>query len=122
MDGGYAPLGQSRLLVVSSTLGRLAIRLDDISKYPNLKSHWKIHQTSQQENVDRFASHGIKVFSTPPRFEYRRGNVIAPDWFYVILFATLAALSWIRRFSLRTLLIATTVIAAVLGLIVWLSR
>lgn len=34
----------------------------------------------------------------------------------------LAALPWIRwNFSLRTLLIATTVIAALLGLVVWLK-
>jgi hypothetical protein len=47
----------------------------------------------------------------------------APHWFVAVLFVILAAIPWIRwRFSLRTLLIATTMIAVVLGLIVWLLR
>ena len=37
-----------------------------------------------------------------------------------IILAALSWLRWSRRFSLRTLLIATTVVAVVLGLIVWL--
>jgi hypothetical protein len=38
-----------------------------------------------------------------------------------ILFATPAIAPWLRwRFSLRTLLVATTLVAVVLGLIVWL--
>jgi hypothetical protein len=44
-----------------------------------------------------------------------------PYWFSILLVTTLAALPWLRwRFSLRTLLIATTLVAVVLGLIVWL--
>jgi hypothetical protein len=48
-----------------------------------------------------------------------------PYWFCILLFASFGAigvlpwLSW--RFSLRTLLIATTLVAVVLGMIVWLS-
>jgi hypothetical protein len=45
----------------------------------------------------------------------------APHWFAVMLCAIVAAAPWIRwkwRFSLRTLLIATTLIAVVMGLIV----
>jgi hypothetical protein len=49
-----------------------------------------------------------------------------PYWFPVLLSAALAAAPWLpwwsKRFSLRTLLIATTLIAVVLGLIVWASR
>lgn len=49
--------------------------------------------------------------------------VQAPCWFPIALGATLAGVSWVRwRFSLRTLLIATTLVAAVLGLAVWVSR
>jgi hypothetical protein len=47
-----------------------------------------------------------------------------PYWFAVVSSTMFAALPWIRwskRFSLRTLLLATTLIAVVLGLIVWLS-
>jgi hypothetical protein len=46
-------------------------------------------------------------------------TIWAPHWFLVLLGVLFAAVPWIsRRFSLRTLLIATTLIALVLGLIV----
>ena len=46
-----------------------------------------------------------------------------PAWIMVFAMPIFAALPWLRwRFSLRSLLIATTLIAVVLGLIVWLSR
>jgi hypothetical protein len=46
-----------------------------------------------------------------------------PHWFLVIVSATFAAIPWIRwRFSLRTLLIATTIVALVLGLTIYATR
>ena len=49
-------------------------------------------------------------------------SVLLPHWVYAILPAMLAVIPWVwpKRFSLRTLLIATTLVAVVLGLIVWL--
>jgi hypothetical protein len=67
----------------------------------------------------------IPPLSTRAAFSYVRWNInhhylILPYWFLTILSGTLAALPWIRsRFSLRTLLIATTLIAVVLGVVVW---
>jgi hypothetical protein len=46
-----------------------------------------------------------------------------PDWFVILIATTLGVCPWIRwarRFTLRTLLIATALVAVVLGLIVWL--
>jgi hypothetical protein len=52
--------------------------------------------------------------------------VLIPDWFLVFACIGFAALAWLRhlpsRFSLRALLIATTLVAVVLGLIVWLTH
>ena len=48
-----------------------------------------------------------------------------PNWFTLLVVAGLAGVPWIRwtnRFSLRTLLIATTLVAIGLGLIVWAAR
>ena len=48
-----------------------------------------------------------------------------PDWFLVLISLVSAAAPWLRwscRFSLRTLLIATTLVAVVLGLVVWLCH
>jgi hypothetical protein len=51
---------------------------------------------------------------------------VCPHWFAVTLLGLLATAPWVRnfnyRFSLRTLLIATTLVAAGLGLIVYALR
>ncbi len=52
-------------------------------------------------------------------------SIYVPYWFAVVLSGALSVTSapWVRwRFSLRTLLITTTLVAMVLGLFVWLSR
>ena len=48
-------------------------------------------------------------------------EIRVPTWFAAVVCGVLAALPWlpIKRFSLRTLLIATTLVAVVLGLAVW---
>jgi hypothetical protein len=55
-------------------------------------------------------------------FQIVDGGFVVPHWFGALLFAALAVVPWIRRFSLRTLLIATTLVAVALGLIEWASR
>ena len=46
-----------------------------------------------------------------------------PYWFTVLVVSTLVVAPWLPyHFSLRTLLIATTLVAVVLGLIVWAAR
>ena len=50
-------------------------------------------------------------------------TIMAPYWIWCLVPATLAVAPWLKwsnHFSLRTLLIATTLVAVVLGLIVWL--
>jgi hypothetical protein len=41
-----------------------------------------------------------------------------PHWFLIVVTIILSAIPWFQRFSLRTLLIATTLVAVVLGIIV----
>lgn len=52
--------------------------------------------------------------------------LIVTYWFVVVASAICAAVPWLRwlpwRFSLRTMLLATTAIAVVLGLVVWATR
>jgi hypothetical protein len=53
------------------------------------------------------------------------GSIYFPHWFLVVLILTIAALPWIpwsTRFSLRTLLIVTTLIVVTLGLGVYFAR
>ena len=54
-------------------------------------------------------------------------DVIVPYWCLTLICGIVGAVPWILpwlrwRFSLRTLLIATTLVAVVLGLVVWLLR
>jgi hypothetical protein len=87
--------------------------ISDFSHY-----HWK---------DSRFHDNNVGDLPTPAfKFsvnEFRPGDIIVifPYWFAFLVFATLAAAPWIRwskQFSLRTLLLATTLIAILLGAIV----
>jgi hypothetical protein len=50
-------------------------------------------------------------------------NAAAPFWFLILLSGIVATAPWLqRRFSLRTMLVATTLLAIVLGISVVLSR
>lgn len=97
---------------------------------PRGREHWRlasqdIDQRNQQE-LKMFAS-GATIVRTPPRFglvtrPFSR-SLQTPHWFPLLLLTALAALPWIApRFSLRTLLIALTLIAATMGFIVWARR
>jgi hypothetical protein len=66
--------------------------------------------------------------SNPLGFSFRRNaSGVAcelPYWMLVILASAVGFMPWMRwskRFSLRTLLVATAIVAVVLGLIVWAS-
>jgi hypothetical protein len=57
------------------------------------------------------------------RFQLHRRPISFPVWVLVALFGGLATLPWLsQRFSLRTLLIATTLVAVALAAIVYASR
>ena len=93
--------------------------------------------TNEVFNLDRTANtHGLRVST------YRTGEfsfwtapigLLVPVglgrshyyFFYVLVFAVIGTVSWApllpKRFSLRTLLVAMTLVALILGLIVWLK-
>jgi hypothetical protein len=113
---------------INSAQGRIAVS--------NLPMRW----------APRIATNHSKISHTFVPFDYKDefGNVPSatwfrvmrwskpshtsvefPNWFTALCCSTLAMapwLPWSRRFSLRTLLIATTLVAMVLGLIVWLTH
>ena len=85
-----------------------------------------------QKPIWRFVSHSparqtrhwALALDTHSRFGWWL-DVTVPISFIALVVGTCAAIPWIgwsNRFSLRTLLIATTLVAVVLGAIVWLSR
>src|SRR4051812_33900404 len=80
---------------------------------------WSIHSYPMEEIVSEtfMAERGL------PRFELGLGLLLLPYWFLVATTAAFATVPWIRwRFSLRSLLIAMTLVAVVLGLIVWAAK
>jgi hypothetical protein len=66
----------------------------------------------------------VPVNLWPTFYSSRIGySLRVPYWLLVAFTGFLTSAPWLNcRFGLRTLLIATTLVAAVLGLIVWLSR
>jgi hypothetical protein len=51
------------------------------------------------------------------------GGIALPYWLIVVVFAPIAAVPWLRlRFSLRTMLIATALVAVVLTLTLTATR
>ena len=76
---------------------------------------WKYDSVvALKDNVPR----SFKFVKVPSGF-----RVYLPFWLFVAASATLGAIPWLRfRFSLRTLLIATTVVAIALGVIVWAMK
>jgi hypothetical protein len=73
-------------------------------------------------NLDGQHSNG-QFQKKDPKIALKEGRVASPVAKLVLLTAACAPLSWIRwRFSLRTLLFATTLVAVVLGLVVWAAR
>jgi hypothetical protein len=56
--------------------------------------------------------------------KYGPDSVVLPLWLLAVISAALSFVPWFsfKRFSLRTLLIATTLVAAMLGVIVWAVR
>ena len=56
--------------------------------------------------------------------DLERGGIALPLWMPTLLFSTLSLAPWLslKRYSLRTLLIATTLVAVILGIVLWSTR
>jgi hypothetical protein len=83
-----------------------------------MPSQWSIKSHSTQNQTKMETTLGFSVASSP--FELA---ITAPHWFVLSSLGIIAAFGrppW--RFSLRTLLIATTLVALVLGLVVYAVR
>jgi hypothetical protein len=74
---------------------------------------------------ESWAAPPIDTDNPTPRFQidWEDKHLIFPHWLSVVSFATLTILPWFSwHFRLRTLLIAITLVAAMLGLAVWASH
>jgi hypothetical protein len=129
-DEAAAPFGGNRRVVIQSLYGEIECVFTVASWYPI--SEWRLLSEStsitipptlylEDETTTHLTGFGFSwAFSSGEYFA-----VGVPHWFAMICSIALATAPWMRwswRFSLRTMLIATTLVALVLGVIVWLSR
>jgi hypothetical protein len=96
---------------LSSNWGYICFTRIDASSTPAVRAHgWRLQATSANKN--------------PARFQWIKDTellqVNVPNWFIVLTFAALSRLAWTgTRFNLRAMLIATTLVALLLGLTKW---
>jgi hypothetical protein len=94
------------------------------SAVPDMEGQWLWTTPLQFEHFNdvtpKYSFPGVRYFEVPIP------NVFISNWIPTLVLATVATIPWApwwsKRFSIRTLLIATTLVAVVLGLIVWLIR
>jgi hypothetical protein len=132
-------LGESRGSISFTSfrgqLGALWFPTSGIMSPPALFSRfdsWPIKETSVVEYNDGTGNplpsyFGFKFNSwISASFPSRFRLLVIPYWFPALVCGIVAALPWWRRltwsFSIRTLLIATTLVAIGLGLIVWAAK
>jgi hypothetical protein len=114
-------ISKNRSVGVTSLLGRVRI---GTWKHPKHANSWWVNSERLTNSVYEWAASrqgenaiGFGVISFQSNIE-----LIMPCWFLVLLTATLAVIPCrhlANRFSLRTLLIATTLVAVALGAIVF---
>jgi hypothetical protein len=98
---------------VGSIRGRIGVRIEKLNSTPRYPA---LRFRSLPSEWIRLPKNKVILHRSDDLFA-----IVAPHGLLVLLFATLASIPWIkRRFTLRTLLIATTLVAVVLGLIVLL--
>jgi hypothetical protein len=129
----YAELIASQCLELTTQSGCISVTLFESSGPLTLKNRtWKYKDHTLLKGGAPFgemrvngvrrvnkAGFGYLWFPKSQRFVF-------PFWFPAILLTLFGAAPWIRRlhwrYSLRTLLIGMTVVAALLGLVIWAAR
>jgi hypothetical protein len=112
-----------KTLNITSGLGQIAIKVSDWDGTP---LRWNfISRPKERINLEVLPDMAAKVTHSFLGIRFASGAaltvVIFPQKLPVLLFAMLSAAPWIfskPRFSLRTLLLATTLVAVALGLVV----
>src|SRR6185369_1468495 len=110
----------------TSAQGRIAVSNKPMRWAPRIVTdHSEISDTFQPfDYTDDFGNAPSATWFRVMRWSKpNHTSVECPNWFLALSFSALAMASWLRpRYRLRTLLIATTLVALVLGLIVYAAR
>jgi hypothetical protein len=111
------PIGKEMWYAQSESIGDATTTPATDSRSPR-----RLGASSPTKKHAPIRSFSTTIVNTPSLNVYGVGM---PYWAWLLLPAIAAGIPWmghLRRFSLRTLLIATTLVALVLGLIVWAVR
>jgi hypothetical protein len=130
MDGRVFGWSYNRNLAVASLCGEVGIvyfpKMNYIGISPNKKLNWEEFPHYPYSSVNNTAFPHFTRKQPPYRSDFRwvtSGDtwyVCVPYWFLTLSAVAMSAASWIRpsrRFSLRTLLIATAIVATVLWIV-----
>ncbi len=121
LDGIRGPLSSTKQLYIASSMGKFAVRVVDAD--PTI--HWGV-KSIKRLGKDRLRAMGRVAVVDNRKFGFKGDDFLIPHWLLMLPFAalgTLAAIPWICwRFSIKTMLIVTAVVAVILGIIVWLTR
>jgi len=113
LDQFIAQASSQRYVAIASNGGAIHLYTNKVNHYPTWT--WIAERTPHLEYPP-----WIKLKWTPYVIQ-----LYLPNWILLVLTTAVAAIPWVpwpRRFTLRTLLIATTLVAVVLGLVVWLNH
>jgi hypothetical protein len=111
-------------IFLSSVRGQIACSHTTFSDMPDVATdyRWEVTARPKPDDVDAVQ----RGFSFHPGTWDNEFELTFPQWCTVLITAIAAAITWLpsplKRFTLRTLLIGTTLVAIVLGLIVWTAR
>jgi hypothetical protein len=131
-DELHGLLSHDQGFLVYSTQGELVLYKGPVNSHGSpITNHWPwvvisgpggswfdFENTSQLQTVSNQLGFGSS-------FSWAASCLHLPDWFLVLASGLLAMafqLRWPLRFTLRSLFIATTFLAVVLGMIAWLDR
>jgi hypothetical protein len=107
----------------SSSIGLLSVPNAFIFELTDARPTVSWDSGTAEEWIANVLKYQGVTWSDAPRFKITERAVRSPYWFLLLLSATFAAVPWLRwRFTLRTLLIATTLVAVVLGFVAWVAR
>jgi len=117
LDGGFIALGPWQHIQYSAGGGRMCIWFENKPLGYRFKS-WsrRITEPTPPDDPDRIPPFDLAFWPTFAR-------LYTAHWLWAALALSLAAIPWCpKRFTLRTLLATTAVIAAITGVIAWVDR
>jgi hypothetical protein len=108
-------ISSTKAFVVISAGGEIAVAIHEL-RQPIKSSFYTARLESGEAERWQHQSWRLSILR-PPR------EIQVPIWFVATVLVLAGALPWIPwRFSLRTLLIATALVAVTLGFIIWAAR